>query len=166
MSGIIYIITTGDESYVGSTNDFRNRINKHKSNIYNKNSENYNINLYKKIRENNGQYEINIYEDNLSLNKKELCIYEEEVRLLLGATLNSIRAYRTKEQILQQDRDSKTKHKAVRQERSAVPTKCECGCFVRRGDIARHKRTAKHIKRMISQEQNETVKHLQMSDAE
>ena len=149
MSGVIYIITTGDEAYVGSTNNFRRRINKHKSNIYNKNNEDYNIKLYKKIRENNCQYEINIYEDNLSLNKKELCIYEEEIRVLLGATLNSRRAYRTKEQILQQNRDSKTKHKAVRQERAAVLIKCDCGCFVRRGDIARHKRSAKHIKQMI-----------------
>ena len=144
MSGVIYIITTGDEAYVGSTNNFRRRINKHKSNIYNKNNEDYNIKLYKKIRENNCQYEINIYEDNLSLNKTELRIYEEEVRVLLGATLNGKRAYRTKEQLKQQKREN-----------GAVPTKCECGCFVRRNDIARHKRTEKDIKRMISLEQND-----------
>lgn len=141
MSGIIYIITTGDDAYVGSTNDFRKRINKHKSNIYNKNSKRYNLNLYKKIRENNGQYEINIYEDNLSLNKKELCIYEEEVRLLLGATLNSIRAYRTKEQTRQLNREN-----------GAVDIKCECGCVVIRSSMSRHKISAKHIKRMTSLE--------------
>jgi len=155
MSGVIYIITTGGEGYVGSTINFKKRILQHKSNIYNKNSKDYNYKVYKKIRENNGQYEINIYEDNLTLNKKELCIYEEKVRLLLGATLNDCRAYATEEQLKQQKRET-----------DAVPTKCECGCVVRRDDIARHKRSAKHIKRMISQEQNETVKHLQMSDAE
>ena len=144
MSGVIYIITTGDEGYVGSTNKFKKRINKHKRNIYNKNNHEYSYKLYKKIRENNCQYEINIYEDNLSLNKTELRIYEEEVRVLLGATLNGKRAYRTKEQLKQQKREN-----------GAVPTKCECGCFVRRNDIARHKRTEKHIKRMISLEQND-----------
>ena len=151
MSGVIYIITTGGEGYVGSTNDFKERSRKHGDIIYNKNNPKYNIKLYKKIRENNGQYEINIYEDNLSLNKTELCIYEEKVRVLLGATLNSKRAYRTEEQKLQQGRESIIKNRAVIQERKAVPTKCECGCFVRRGDIARHRKTDKHIKRMISQ---------------
>ena len=143
MSGVIYIITTGGEGYVGSTNDFRRRIRQHKSNIYNKNSKEYNAKLYKKIRENNGKYEINIYEDNISLNKTELCIYEEKVRVLLGATLNERRAYRTEEQERQQYR-----------EKNEVSIKCECGCFVRRCHIARHRKTTKHINLMISLEQN------------
>jgi len=139
MSGVIYIITTGGEGYIGSTNDFKKRISDHKYNIYNKNSKQYNYKLYKKIRENNCQYEINIYEDNLSLNKKELRIREEEVRLLLGATLNERRAYMSYEQ---------------RYQRKAVPTKCECGCFIRRSDMACHRKTTKHINLMISLEQN------------
>ena len=140
MSGVIYIIITGGEGYVGSTNNFRKRISEHKNNIYNKNSKDYNLKVYKKIRENNGQYEINIYDDNLSLNKTELCIYEEKVRLLLGATLNGKRAYATEEQSKQQKREN-----------AGVPHKCECGCFVRHNDIARHRKTTKHINLMISQ---------------
>ena len=155
MSGVIYIITTGDEAYVGSTINFKKRMNDHKSNIYNKNNTPYNCKLYKKIRENNCQYEINIYEDNLSLNKKELCIYEEEVRLLLGATLNSIRAYRTKEQTRQLNREN-----------GAVDIKCECGCVVIRSSMSRHKISAKHIKLMISQEKNEMVKLPRTPDSE
>ena len=143
MSGVIYIITTGYDAYVGSTNNFRTRISHHKYNIYNKNSKDYNAKVYKKIRENNGEWDICIYEDNLSLNKKELYIYEEKVRVLLGATLNSIRAYATEEQLRQQA-----------EENGAVPIKCECDCFVRRGDIARHRKSTKHINLMISLEQN------------
>ena len=144
MSGVIYIITTGDEGYVGSTNNFKQRLVDHKSSIYNKNSHVYNFKLYKKIRENNGQYEINIYEDNLSLTKTELRIREEEVRVLLGATLNSQRAYRTEEQ----------KKNQINKWRS-VPIKCDCGLMIHNNSAARHKRTAKHIKRMISLEQND-----------
>ena len=139
MSGVIYTITTGDEVYVGSTNGFKKRISHHKSNIYNKNSKDYNAKVYKKIRENNGQYEINIYDDNLSLNKTELCIYEEKVRLLLGATLNGKRAYATEEQSKQQKREN-----------AGVPHKCECGCFVRIDNIIRHRKSTKHINLMIS----------------
>ena len=159
MSGVIYIITTGDDFYIGSTCDYKTRMYHHKGNIYNKNNKHYNYKLYKKIRENNCQYEINIYEDNLSLNKKELCIYEQEVIDLLRPTLNDIRAYCDEAQIRQNLRDRNNKFSSVR-------IRCECGSVITRGNKACHKRTAKHIKRMISQEQNETVKHLQMSDAE
>ena len=162
MSGIIYIITTGGEGYVGSTNNFRSRMSEHKSNIYNKNSKNYNMKVYKKIRENNGQYEINIYEDNLPLNKTELRIREEEVRVLLGATLNGCRAHTSQEQRRQDQRYYDAKLII----RKSVPTKCECGSIVRYDTMSRHKKSDKHIRRMTSQEQNETVKHLQMSDAE
>ena len=143
MSGIIYIITTGDEAYVGSTRDFKQRMRRHKHNL----KVGCNCKLYKTIRENNGEWDMCIYEDNLTLNKKELCIYEEKVRLLLGATLNCRRAFRTEEQkqeyiVIQQ---KKTK------ERNEVSIKCDCGCIVRRGHILRHKNSAKHIKWMISQ---------------
>ena len=178
MSGIIYIITTGDEGYVGSTNNFKKRILQHKSNIYNKNSKDYNYKVYKKIRENNCQYEINIYEYNLSLTKTELRIREEEVRVLLGATLNDCRAYRTYEQmreaknsavrkwsnnnkdkIVQKSKLYYNKNKEAINERNNLRdktmVKCECGLMIRYGGRPRHKKTAKHIKRMISLEQND-----------
>ena len=189
MSGIIYIITTGGEGYVGSTNNFKERMNQHKSNIYNKNSKSYNCKLYKKIRENNGDWDMCIYEDNLSLNKKELCIYEQEVIDLLGATLNDIRAYRTYEQmreannsalrkwsnnnkdkIYERGQKYYSKNKELINKKQCVKDKtlikCDCGLMIRYGGKARHKRSAKHIKRMISLEKNETVKHLPTSDAE
>ena len=162
MSGVIYIITTGGEGYIGSTNDFRKRFNNHSATIYNKNSKDYNAKLYKKIRENNGEWDMCIYEDNLSLNKKELCIYEEKVRVLLGATLNCRRAFRTEEQ----KQDYIVIQQKLTKERNEVRIKCECGCFVRRGHILRHKNSDKHINLMISLEQNDQAKLPRRADSE
>ena len=163
MSGIIYIITTGDEGYVGSTNNFRKRFNSHSCTIYNKNSKDYNAKLYKTIRENNGEWDMCIYEDNLSLNKKELCIREEKVRVLLGATLNCRRAFQTEEQKqeykFKSNLDWKSNNKEhIRQYKKKynnIDIDCKCGEVVKKCGFARHKRSAKHIKRMISLEQND-----------
>lgn len=144
MSGVIYKIETGDGVYVGSTNDYKKRIISHKSCIYNENSKHYNSKLYKTIRANDGDCEFTIYEDNLSTTKDELRIREEEVRVLLGATLNSYRAITTDEQKKQQMTNADIK--------KADKVTCECGCVVTRGSINRHKRTAKHARLMTSPE--------------
>ena len=55
---IIYKICCKDisitEIYVGHTTDMRRRKNRHKSDCYNKNTNNYNNNIYKFIRDNGG----------------------------------------------------------------------------------------------------------------
>tara|TARA_R110000823_G_scaffold255337_1_gene377401 strand:+ start:8 stop:460 length:453 start_codon:yes stop_codon:yes gene_type:complete len=146
MSGVIYKIVTGNDIYVGSSIDYEQRVIKHKSNIYNEKNNNYESKLYKTIRDNDGKYEITIYEENLSMSLAELHIYEEEVRVLLGATLNSYRAHTTKEQRKEDVRLKNIKHRAKRNER----IDCECGCIVRRDYSVKHKKTAKHLKLMIS----------------
>lgn len=50
----IYKIMVGDMCYIGSTCDIKKRIKEHKSNCYNKNIKNYNLKLYKTIREHYG----------------------------------------------------------------------------------------------------------------
>ena len=152
MSGVIYKIVTGNEVYVGSTIDYKHRAIKHKSSIYNKNSSCYELKLYKAIRANDGDWEMSIYEENLSMTKDELRIREEEVRLLLGATLNGKRAYRTEEQRKQAAKECELKHRAVNRIKKGIPMECECGCSVRRNDIARHRKTAKHARLMTSPE--------------
>jgi len=141
MSGVIYKIVTGNEVYVGSTMDYKQRIRRHRYNLLNKSSSCYELKLYKAIRANDGEWEISIYEDNLSMTKDELHIREEEVRLLLGATLNVLRAYRTREQKREQNRIQ-----------NAFIVKCECGCLMRRDSIARHKTRSNHITLMTSHE--------------
>jgi len=160
MSGVIYKIVTGNEVYVGSTIDYKHRAIKHKSSIYNKNSSCYELKLYKAIRANDGDWEMSIYEENLSMTKDELRIREEEVRLLLGATLNSMRAYRTIEQKKECQNKSevayRNKNREACNKRTAICqkqiVKCECGLMITRGSMARHLRRSKHLKLMTSPE--------------
>tara|TARA_R110002049_G_scaffold163551_2_gene329534 strand:- start:59 stop:523 length:465 start_codon:yes stop_codon:yes gene_type:complete len=152
MSGVIYKIVTGNELYVGSTMDLHRRRIDHKKHINNKNHPKYGIKLYKTIRDNGGEWELTIYEENLSMTKEELRIREEEVRLLLGATLNSKRAYRTEEQRKQAAKETELKHREVNRIKKGIPMECECGCSVRRNDIARHRKSLKHFTLMISHE--------------
>ena len=142
MSGVIYIITSGDEGYVGSTFNYEQRMKSHKCAIYNENGKDYNYKLYKTIRANGGEWEMSIYEDNLSMSKKELWVYEDKVMLLLGATLNDVRAFRTEEQKREQLLNADA--------RKGVKITCECGSIVTRGSIIRHRTTAKHARLMTS----------------
>ena len=158
MSGVIYYITTGNDIYVGSTNNFKRRQKGHGDTIWYENSKDYNCKLYKTIRENNGEWEMTIYEDNLSMSKDELRKYEEEIRLLLGATLNSRRAYSTQEQYKEYHFKANKEWKAANKEHireykkvyCSLDVKCECGITVTKGYLGRHRRTKKHITLMTS----------------
>ena len=86
---IIYTIRSRDSVYVGSTIDFRTRKWKHKSNIYNENGKEYNLNIYKIIRENDGEWDMQPYSKYPCKDKLELTIEEERIRQLLKADLNS-----------------------------------------------------------------------------
>ena len=156
MSGVIYKIVTGNEVYVGSTTDFKNRKRQHRCCIYNENSKHYNNKLYKTIRANDGEWELTIYDDNLSISKKELRIREEELRVLLGATLNEMRAYTSKET---KDKEKvnwianwriNNKEQYLQKNRETII--CECGVEITKRNLGRHRTSAKHIKLMTSHE--------------
>ena len=119
MSGVIYKIVTGNEVYVGSTINFKGRYKGHKCAIYNENGKEYNYKLYKTIRANDGDWEMSIYEENLSMTKDELRIREEEVRLLLGATLNSRSCFLTEEQRKEQGHNASLEWRKANKERIA-----------------------------------------------
>ena len=158
MSGVIYYITTGNDIYVGSTNNFKRRQKGHGDTIWYENSKDYNCKLYKTIRENNGEWEMTIYEDNLSVTKDELRKYEEEIRLLLGATLNSRRAYSTQEQYKEYNIKATKEWRAANKEHireyrkvyNSQNIKCECGITIRRGTLCRHQKSKRHITLMTS----------------
>ena len=87
---IIYTIRSKDSIYVGSTVNFTSRKNQHKSNIYNENDNyKYNYKLYKTIRENNGDWDMQPYSKYPCNDIVEQTIEEERIRLLLKADLNS-----------------------------------------------------------------------------
>ncbi len=91
-SAVIYIITTGDCIYVGSTVDFKKRKIDHKSNV-----NIYNNKLYKNIRANNCDWNMEIYKSFPCENFIELRQEEDRIMMELNANLNSQRAYRSEE---------------------------------------------------------------------
>jgi len=86
---IIYTIRSRDNIYVGSTLNIRTRKNQHKHCIYNENRKEYNYKLYKTIRENNNEWDMQPYSKYSCKDKLELTIEEERVRQLLKADMNS-----------------------------------------------------------------------------
>ena len=165
MSGVIYKIVTGNEVYVGSTSDYKHRLKCHRAVVNNPKCIGYNLKLYKAIRANGGEWEISIYDDNLSMTTEELHIYEDEIILLLGATLNDKRAHRSdddmkewgksyrevnKEHLAKTRKEYKIKNKDIIREKALKKITCECGSIVCANSIARHRKLNKHITRMTS----------------
>ena len=81
--GLIYTIKTDNSIYVGSTTNFTKRKNCHKQSIKTSNT-----NLYKTIRENDGEWDMKPYKEFSCENKTQLIIEEERVRCELNADLN------------------------------------------------------------------------------
>lgn len=110
---LIYTIKTDNGIYVGSTCDFVKRKTNHKSSCFNENSEVYNIKLYQNIRENGGEYSMEIYKLFPCNSKEELYIAEEKVRKELNPNLNSIKCFRTeeeKDEWFSQNKDNKKQY--------------------------------------------------------
>ena len=87
-NSVIYTIRSKDNIYVGSTVDIKSRKHNHKTCITNENYKAYNLNLYKTIRENGGEWEMKPYSEFPCNSRLELTIEEERVRRLLNADLN------------------------------------------------------------------------------
>lgn len=112
---IIYKIVPLNEClnycYIGSSTDLNLRINNHSSNCNNTNSTAYNRYLYKIIRENGGwtNWELIQLEKYPCNNEIEARQREQYYINKLNANLNSIRAYRSEEEkIEQQHSDNRT----------------------------------------------------------
>ena len=166
MSGVIYKIVTGNEVYVGSTMDYKHRLKCHRAVVNNPKCKGYNLKLYKTIRT-NGEWEMSIYKENLSMTKEELRIYEDEIVLLLGATLNDKKAHRSdddmkewqknwnevnKEELVIKHKEYRIINKHQIRAKQLAKIKCECGSISCVSSIARHRKSAKHARLMTSPE--------------
>ena len=101
---VIYTIKTGDRVYVGATCNFVNRKYSHKSSINNEASKEYNLKLYKTIRENEGVWDMQPHSQFPCKSKIEMTIEEERIRKKLNADLNTYSCFLTSE-------DKKNYHK-------------------------------------------------------
>ena len=175
---VIYKITTPNGLYVGSTSDFKTRKYGHKNSIYNENSTNYNCKLYQNIRENDGDWNMEILHLFPCENGIELRQEEERVMTELNANLNTHRAYLTEEENMEYKKQYYEKNRDViracakqynekhREKISAYmklryennrdklrakqreKITCECGCESARDNMPRHRRTKKHLNLM------------------
>ena len=93
-----------DDIYIGSSCNFANRKYEHKSSVNNPNAKNYNCYKAQFIRENGGwdnwrMIQIDSKDD---ITKREAEMYEEQLRQEYKPTLNTIKAYTTREEQLEQ----------------------------------------------------------------
>ena len=85
---IIYTIRSGEGLYVGSTCNFTQRKWSHKSRLNNENDKYNNLKLYKTIRENDNEWDMQPHKLFPCKNKMEMRIEEERCRVELKADLN------------------------------------------------------------------------------
>jgi len=169
---IIYQITCNNpqitDTYIGSTTDFKKRINTHKSNCNNENSKDYNLKVYQYIRENGNwdNFTFNILEEYSCENKKQLESQERYYIELLKPTLNGRIPTRTVEEYYEDNRDKLLEYQKEYQkdnkdkkleydkqyyinnkDKILEKVNCDiCNSIVSRKNLAKHKKTLKCIK--------------------
>jgi hypothetical protein len=148
--GKIYKITCGDETYYGSTaTTLRERMRLHKKEFKKwkkgvcSNCRSYT--LFDKYGFENCPIEL--VEDYPCETKKELLI-REDLYIKNKECINERAAYRTEEEVKEQKWQYHEDHKEERLERRRERVVCDCGQMVRRGDIARHRRTKLHLAKL------------------
>ena len=113
MEYTFYKIQVGNECYVGSTKNFKNRLQKHKSNCHNEKNRGYNIKVYKSIREVGwDNIDIMIIDKIIYNSKREAFDMETKYMNMFDAKLNmvypkrSVKQYRidNKDKISERDR--------------------------------------------------------------
>ena len=145
--------------YVGSTTNFRRRKNNHKSICNNEKSKDYNLYVYRFIRDTGGweNWDVVLVEEVNCKDIKELHKKEREWVEKLKATLNtqipnrSPKEYdkeyvkKNKEKINEKRRERYEKNKEKINEKKKEKITCECGSIIRKSDLARHKKSGKHL---------------------
>ena len=91
-NAVVYKITTGDSTYVGSTKNFARRKDKHNSTLHNEKSKNYNLKVYQAIRANNYQWEMVVIKKFPCESKAELDAEEQRFIDELKPELNCIKS--------------------------------------------------------------------------
>jgi len=149
---VIYTIKSKDNIYVGSTVNFRARKCHHKGNITNENRKAYNFKLYKTIRQNAGEWDMQPHSIFPCVSKLELTIEEERVRQILKADLNSqtcgtgmTRSEYKKQHNKQYHETHYDKYKDDANEKKRQKVTCECGCDVNKSYLSAHRKSKKHI---------------------
>ena len=129
--------------YIGSTTNFIKRKQRHKGE-----SKKSNVKVYRTIRENGGweSWSMIKISDFPCTSNIEARMEEDRLMCEMKSNLNSIKAYRSPEQKIEQNKQHYQDNKEDIKEHRTEKILCECGCTIRRGDISAHKKTIKHQK--------------------
>jgi len=171
---IIYKLCCDDievkEIYIGSTTNFKNRKYNHKSKCNSPNDENYNIKVYRFIRDNGGwgNFSMILVERYNAEDKRDLEKRERYYKELFKSSLNTNTPGRTKkeyrqdnkerlneisrqyhqdnkEQIQQQSRQYREDNKEQIQQQQKQKFSCECGGKYTYQNKKQHEKTIKHL---------------------
>tara|TARA_R110002012_G_scaffold311425_1_gene520926 strand:+ start:137 stop:634 length:498 start_codon:yes stop_codon:yes gene_type:complete len=157
----VYKITVGEQTYVGSTCNFKDRLKNHKHCCYNTESKGYNYKIYKYIREHshwdNIKVEVLVHL-HPKFNKAERTNVEQEWIDYIKPTLNDHKAYTviTKKEYNKQNYiDNKDrineKHKQFykdNKDKFSEKFNCDCGGKYTHNHKFRHLKSKKHLKYM------------------
>jgi len=145
---IIYRITVGDYTYIGSTMDFKQRKISHKHNCINTNDTNikYNAKVYQMIREAGGwdkceMVPIEEYECDGMIPSR---IREEYWRREYNANMNSQKAHTTKEEKKEIKNKTAKEYREINKQKIREKHTCLCGGSYSISSNAVHQRTKKH----------------------
>lgn len=167
MKYIIYRISINDYTYIGSTKDFKQRKIAHKKACNNINNRQYNLKVYKIIRENGGwiNCEMIPIEEFECEDKLQSLIREEYWRNEYDANMNTIKAHITTEERKSQAIESSKKRyeqnkdvfkeqaKNYRIKNADILHKhndCECGGKYTTQSKAKHERTKQHLNHLAN----------------
>ena len=150
---IIYKISIGDECYIGSTKDLKQRQAAHKNCCNDESSKKYNFKLYKHIRDHGGfdKCDITPVEEYECETKRAAECREEYWRREYKATLNMKQAFTTQEEAIQQKKDWRATNKEHIQEYQKnweqnnlelIQTQIMCSC----GGTYVYKHKARHLR--------------------
>ena len=140
--------------YVGSTCSFATRVRAHKSQCNNITDPHYHYPVYQFIRENGGwdAYRVVPVSHHNLQNKVELQILEQQEIDKYDDLKNAYFAKRSPAEYYQDNIVAITEYYqtnvAAIAERKSTKVRCECGCISAKGDVARHYKSARHLKWM------------------
>ena len=147
-----------NDVYIGHTTNYTKRKYQHKSNCNNPNTPMHNFRVYQFIRDNGNwdNWSMIVLEECNCSNKFEAESIERHWIENLNASLNCVIPTRTEKEYRECHKERyKECHKLYQIENSekikehkSKQIECECGCFSTNNNIARHRKTEKHIKLM------------------
>ena len=140
---IIYKISIADQCYIGSTKDFRQRKQQHKTSC---NCNHNNLKLYKNICENGGwdYCEMKPIEEFECEGLVQAQIREQHWIREYKATLNGKKAHRTKEEKKEYNINQAKIHYQQNKDKIIIKKTCECGSVIGKNNEYNHLKTKKH----------------------